>query len=117
MSDNKHNAPPPSYPPATYQDAGPYPPPPAPYAPSPSNTAAQYYNQPQQYGQQQPPPGQYYPPQQGYQQQPMYYGPQCGPPPQGHYVDNRDTTRGAGTSICAGLLAGLACCCCLDFLF
>ncbi|KKZ64293.1 hypothetical protein EMCG_09725 [[Emmonsia] crescens] len=47
----------------------------------------------------------------------MSYAPQGMPPPQGHYVDNRETSRGAGGGICAGLLAGLACCCCLDMLF
>ncbi|QSS60159.1 Uvi15-like protein [Histoplasma capsulatum] len=110
MSDK--NAPP-SYPPPAHQDAGPYAPPQGQYG-HPS-AAADYYNQPQQYG---PPPGQYYPPQQGYPQQgypqqPMYYAPQ----PQGHYVDNRDSSRGTGGGICAGILAGLACCCCLDILF
>ncbi|OJD25104.1 hypothetical protein ACJ73_03527 [Blastomyces percursus] len=107
------NGAPPSYPPPVHQDAGPYQPQPGPYG-QPQSAAADYYNQPQQYG---PPQGQYYPPQQGYPQQPMYYAPQGGPPPQGHYVDNRDSSRGTGGGICAGLLAGLACCCCLDILF
>jgi len=55
-----------------------------------------------------PPPGQpqYGPPQQG-----GYYPPQQQP----MYVEERKS--GGGPGICAGLFAGLACCCCLDCLF
>ncbi|CAM1511486.1 Fc.00g089990.m01.CDS01 [Cosmosporella sp. VM-42] len=64
-----------------------------------------YYNQ-----QQGPHPGGQggYPPQQG------GYGQQGYPPQGGYYQDNR--TRG-GPGLLGGLLAGLACCCCLDCLF
>ena len=56
-------------------------------------------------------PGPYYP------QQPYGQGYGYGgyPPQQPQVVYERD--RGAGSGICTGLLAGLACCCCLDCLF
>lgn len=74
----------------------------------------QYYQQgPQMNYQQQgyPPQQQGYPPQQGYQQG---YPPQQGPP-QGYYPQQNQSSAGGG--IMTGLLAGLACCCCLDCLF
>ncbi|KAH0832466.1 hypothetical protein AYO21_05149 [Fonsecaea monophora] len=107
--------------------------------PPPAQYAAPNHSQT---GFQSPPPQMAYDP--NYQQQQMYdpnhganqgyYG--GGPPPQGYYggpgygppqgwngqqpppqvVYERD--RGSsGPGICTGLLAGLACCCCLDALF
>ncbi|KAJ5575341.1 hypothetical protein N7450_009240 [Penicillium hetheringtonii] len=86
-------------------------------APSPSPGAANEY-----YGGQ--PQGGYY--QQGYppQQQgvvttvkvPMQY-PQQGYPPQ-QYQQRGQHSGGSGAGgICAGIMAALACCCCLDILF
>lgn len=114
-------SPPPSYP-AQAHDAGPY------YQQN-SGAANDYYGggQPQQQG--------YYPPQQGYGQpqqnqqgyypqgqQPMYYPPQQqGYPPQqqqGYYANDRGRSGGSGAGgICAGIMAAMACCCCLDILF
>jgi len=67
-------------------------------------SSQQYGPAPQGYG--------YYgqPPPQGYG---YGYGP--GQPPNGGYYE-RDRGSG-GSGICAGLMAGLACCCCLDCLF
>jgi hypothetical protein len=80
-----------------------------------SNPNMGYYNQ-QQGGY--PPPmngGGYY-----NQQQQGYYGPpqqggyyQQGYPPQGRYQDDRSS----GPGCLEGVLAALACCCCLDLLF
>ncbi|OJJ50037.1 hypothetical protein ASPZODRAFT_128627 [Penicilliopsis zonata CBS 506.65] len=90
----------------------------------------EYYNQngyypPNQYGQPQPgygPPQPGYGPPQGYGAPPpqgMYYQQQGYPPPQqGYYADDRgDRGMGAGGGICAGIMAAMACCCCLDILF
>jgi len=102
----------PSQPPQAHMNQG-YPAANKPYA-----AGAGYYQpgpmqygppQPQGYG---PPQGGYYgQPQQGYygQPQPGYYGaPGYYGRPQGQYVDQRN--QGTGD----GLLAALACCCCLD---
>lgn len=77
-----------------------------------SNPNMGYYQQQQQQG---PPPGGYY-----QQQQQGYYGPpqqggyyQQGYPPQGRYQDQGSSSGGC----LQGILAGLACCCCLDLLF
>lgn len=96
--------PPPQYPPNTYGNNSGYmsPPPQGQMMygdPNQQNYDANrgYYPPPgqPQYG---PPQGGYYPP----QQQPVY-------------VEERRS--GGGPGICAGLFAGLACCCCLDCLF
>ncbi|KAJ5385490.1 hypothetical protein N7517_003401 [Penicillium concentricum] len=119
-----HTSPPPSYP-AQAHDAGPYyPNSPPPQGQSPG-AANDYYGggQPQQQS--------YYPPQQGYGQpqqqgyypqgQPMYYPPQQqGYPPQqqqGYYANDRGNSGGGAGGICAGIMAAMACCCCLDILF
>jgi hypothetical protein len=111
-------SPPPSYP-AQAHDAGPY------YQ-QPQGSAGDYYGgQPQQQG--------YYPTQQGYGQpqqnqqgyypqgQPMYYPPQQqgGYPPQqqGYYANDRGNSGSGAGGICAGIMAAMACCCCLDILF
>ncbi|EKV08928.1 UV-induced protein uvi15 [Penicillium digitatum] len=125
MSYNKPTSPPPSYP-AQVHNAGPY----HQQQPGQSPGAANDYygGQPQQQG--------YYPPQQGYGQpqqnqqgyypqgqQPMYYSPQQqvqGYPPQqqqGYYADARGRSDGGAGGICAGIMAAMACCCCLDILF
>lgn len=136
MSNKYDDAPPPSYPPPTHQDAGPYPQPtpsPAPGhgteyygspAPRDPNQLQPYpqqsYQQQQGYGGYGPPQQGYYPPnqQQGYygpQQQGggMYYAPQQ--QPQGYYGNQRPGGGGASQGLCAGLLGATACCCCLDF--
>jgi hypothetical protein len=117
-------SPPPSYP-APVHDAGPYyPNSPAPQGGSPG-TAQDYYGggQPQQQGGYYPQQGYGQPQQQGYypQGQPMYYPPQQqGYPPQqqqGYYANDRGRSGDGAGGICAGIMAALACCCCLDILF
>lgn len=85
-------------------------------APQPPEAAYQGYQQGYQQG---PPQGNYYEPgpQMGYyQQHPAYgqpYPPQGGyyQQPNGYYRDNR-----SGPGCLEAMLAGLACCCCLDCL-
>lgn len=70
------------------------------------------------YGQQGPNPNYGYGGQQGYGGGPPQGGPGYGYgyQQQPNVVYERDRGMGGG-GICAGLLAGLACCCCLDCLF
>jgi len=132
--------PPPSYPQPVHQDAGPYNSPGSPFQGDPRGNNGNYYGSPvpqnEGYGSPTPqgyygPPAQYNgggqggfgyggPQQQGpmqYQQQ-GYGGGYGGPgyAPQGYYANQRGGPGGAGEGICAGLLAAMACCCCLDIL-
>ncbi|KAK1062914.1 hypothetical protein LTR74_009861 [Friedmanniomyces endolithicus] len=122
---NPPQGPPPSYPPQAHYDAGP-----APLSQGDPRAFGGYGSplpQPQESNFQAPYGAGPYggpPQQQGYgpgpyqqQGQPMYYQqPQQQPygyPPPGQYGGRGG---GAGEGICAGLLGGLACCCCLDML-
>ncbi|KAK0335736.1 hypothetical protein LTR91_019359 [Friedmanniomyces endolithicus] len=123
---NPPQGPPPSYPPQAHYDAGP-----APLSQGDPRAFGGYGSplpQPQESSFQAPYGAGPYggpPQQQGYgpgpyqqQGQPMYYQQQqqqqpYGYPPPGQYGGRGG---GAGEGICAGLLGGLACCCCLDML-
>lgn len=105
---------------ANKYEAPQYPPPSAdPYnqggyqSPPPQMSYDQNYPQQQQYDMSRGPggPGYYGPPQQGYYGPPQGWGGQ--PPPQVIYQKDRSS----GGGLCTGLLAGLACCCCLDAIF
>ena len=103
------NSPPPSYPAPTYNNPGNF----HPNSPPPQGAAQDYY----QGGQGYYPPHQNFSPQpQGYYGQPpgqMYY-----PPQQGYYAGDRGRQDGSSAGgICAGIMAAMACCCCLDILF
>ncbi|KAH8680912.1 hypothetical protein BX600DRAFT_428889 [Xylariales sp. PMI_506] len=99
---------PPQAPQPSYQQHGGYPP----------QQQVGFYGPPQQGGYYQPNPNMgYYPPQQQQQQGPYgppqgggYYG-QPGYYPQGRYQDS------SSMGCLEGMLAALACCCCLDLLF
>jgi hypothetical protein len=98
----------------------------APATPQAAYTGASgdYYNHGNQGYNQSPGPGGYYQqnPQMGYHQQgPYQQGPYPPPqgyhgqhPPQGYYQDDRG---GRKPGCLEGMLAALACCCCLDLLF
>lgn len=116
MADPKY--PPPSYPAPSYgqgQNQGFQSPPPGGMV----YGQDQYGGQQQgYYGQQGPNPNYGYGGQQGYGGGPPQSGPGYGYgyQQQPNVVYERDRGMGGG-GICAGLLAGLACCCCLDCLF
>jgi hypothetical protein len=92
----------------------------------PGNPGQQYYQPNQQMGYYQqngPPQGGYYqqggPPQGGYYQQGGYPPPQQGGyyGQQGYYPQGQYQNQRSGPGCLEGILAGLACCCCLDLLF